>query len=419
MPQDSGCVSGFANTSTIPGSPSHEYLVSPTSSRTEAGTVRRRIATACNECRAQKAKCSGHRPRCERCGPRGLRCVYGTDRRRHTRLPMEDVREANASPVSPASTLERPVTAKRVTADTGTWRSNTTPSTTVETTRTPGVVVVSPETPPAEHATARPSAWSDEPSLPLEPWVRQEQRFLRRDVLAQHVEAYFAHVYPQPGYDFLHRPSVLEALHHDRMPPVLATAVCAAASTYVSRSRAGKQLAVEWAQRVDAHLLVHLNDLTLLNLQVLMLSMFQHFAYRQFGRVWLMLGMAARLALSLRLNQDAEPDTEEERIADGDGSNGTSSASEDNDVAARECRRRLAWSVFVHDKLHAGGIDEFVTLPEAWMRTPLPASEADFHDKREGRVGTLSNGLPAVARHGLDLSGYMVLLTNLRYNILR
>lgn len=40
-----------------------------------------RVSRACENCREQKAKCSGHRPTCQRCQEAGVRCSYG-DRKR-------------------------------------------------------------------------------------------------------------------------------------------------------------------------------------------------------------------------------------------------------------------------------------------------------------------------------------------------
>jgi len=40
-----------------------------------------RVSRACENCREQKAKCSGHRPACHRCRDSGVQCSYG-DRKR-------------------------------------------------------------------------------------------------------------------------------------------------------------------------------------------------------------------------------------------------------------------------------------------------------------------------------------------------
>ena len=55
--------------------------VYPSSHTTSSG----RVSKACESCRDQKAKCSGHRPTCQRCQDSGTRCSYG-DRKREKLL---------------------------------------------------------------------------------------------------------------------------------------------------------------------------------------------------------------------------------------------------------------------------------------------------------------------------------------------
>lgn len=45
------------------------------------GPANRRVSRACDSCREQKAKCSGHRPRCQRCHATDAICAY-TDGKR-------------------------------------------------------------------------------------------------------------------------------------------------------------------------------------------------------------------------------------------------------------------------------------------------------------------------------------------------
>jgi len=234
--------------------------------------------------------------------------------------------------------------------------------------------------------------------------VALQQRFLKRDVVTRHVEAYFVYLYHLPGYDFFHRPSMLEDLHNSRISPILCTALCAAVAMYVSPSKEGRQLSVEWAKDVDSYLFSNMNDLSILNLQIMLLSMFQHFAYRQFGRVWLMMGMATRFGLTIQLNNITSLTGLE---TGGSG------------VASRECVKRLLWSLFVQDKIHSGGVDEFVGFPEQWMHIPLPLSEHHFQHEQDHQAGTLSDSLEVLSRNGLGINGYMVILHNLRHHILR
>lgn len=228
-----------------------------------------------------------------------------------------------------------------------------------------------------------------------------QHRLLARDVVARHIEAYFEYVYHLPGYDFFHRPSMLEDFHNDKLAPVLCTALCAAVAMYISPSREGRQLSARWAKDCEAYIFSNLNNLSILNLQLMVLSTFQQFAYRQFGRVWLMHGMATRLALSLQLNRE------------------NYSNSNKLSVSSRECANRLVWCLFIHDRIHSGGIEDFVALPERLMHIPLPTNENDFQHELESRVGTLSDSLQSLATDGLGITGYMAILQNLRYHILR
>ena len=52
-----------------------------------------RIAHACQLCREKRARCSGHRPMCQRCQLQGVECIYGYargDRRRSLLAALEE-----------------------------------------------------------------------------------------------------------------------------------------------------------------------------------------------------------------------------------------------------------------------------------------------------------------------------------------
>jgi hypothetical protein len=53
----------------------------PRTSQASSWTSSGRVSRACENCREQKAKCSGHRPSCNRCLDSGVQCSYG-DRKR-------------------------------------------------------------------------------------------------------------------------------------------------------------------------------------------------------------------------------------------------------------------------------------------------------------------------------------------------
>lgn len=53
----------------------------PETASSRDGRSNGRVSRACRNCRAQKAKCSGHHPTCQRCQAVGIQCSY-SDRKR-------------------------------------------------------------------------------------------------------------------------------------------------------------------------------------------------------------------------------------------------------------------------------------------------------------------------------------------------
>ncbi|TDZ27371.1 putative transcriptional regulatory protein [Colletotrichum spinosum] len=342
-----GCTFNYPEsvTSSEPGDP--HGLLAPTEALTEAGTKRRRIAAACVECRAQKAKCSGHRPQCFHCNRRNLTCVYpSSTTRRKGRAPPSQSHQS-ASPES-TSTLSQ-----------GASHENES---------------TSQQQQQQQQRTANPAAASLNTAL--------DRSLLSTDVIRQHLEAFFDHVYPL-GLDFFHRPSMMEEFYAGKLPPILCTSICATAAMFVSRSREARVLSVSWAKDVDAYIFGNLNVYKVLNIQLMSLSMFQNFAYRQFGKVWLLVSTAARLCVAFQLNDDRPlaPDAD------------TAS------MIRRECERRLVWHVWWMDKGLSAGFDEFTCLPNRWMRTPLPNPEHTFRYGLLKKTSKLGDGVEALAAH--------------------
>ncbi|KAI0026203.1 hypothetical protein F4780DRAFT_718956 [Xylariomycetidae sp. FL0641] len=325
-------------------------LHTPTDSLTEAGTARIRTSAACDQCRMKKAKCSGHQPRCYRCAQRNLACFYSQRRSRPSGSSQSDI----------------------------------------------------PSKPTLKHnEVMSPSTLDPDETSPISIDVSADKSFLRKDMIFRHLEAYFEYLYPLQGLDFLHKPSILEDFQHDRIPPIFSTAICAAVAMYIAPSKEARALSIEWAKDVDHYIFTNMNRVEILSLKLMVLSMFQHFAYRQFGRVWLMLGMATRLALALQLNDDQ------------------ALSQETSSFTQQECHRRIMWSLFIQDKLLSGGVDEFVSLPSEWMRLSLPASEYAFQHECHGKTGTLADGMHQLSRGGLGSTGFLLILHTIRYRILK
>ncbi|KAF9887022.1 hypothetical protein FE257_010638 [Aspergillus nanangensis] len=88
--------SGFTETPgasrTNPGDRSFNSKVPiPRSTNPSSWTSSGRVSRACENCREQKAKCSGHRPTCQRCQESGIRCSYGDRKREKMAKQLSDL----------------------------------------------------------------------------------------------------------------------------------------------------------------------------------------------------------------------------------------------------------------------------------------------------------------------------------------
>lgn len=63
--------------STPPGDRVNAKVAIPRNAQRTNWTPSGRVSRACENCRDQKAKCSGHRPVCHRCRDAGVGCNYG------------------------------------------------------------------------------------------------------------------------------------------------------------------------------------------------------------------------------------------------------------------------------------------------------------------------------------------------------
>lgn len=62
---------------TPPGDRVNAKVAIPRNAQRTNWTASGRVSRACENCRDQKAKCSGHRPVCHRCRDAGVGCFYG------------------------------------------------------------------------------------------------------------------------------------------------------------------------------------------------------------------------------------------------------------------------------------------------------------------------------------------------------
>lgn len=295
----------------------------------EAGRVveRRRTGKACTHCRQQKVRCSGGAP-CLACKKKGVACVYGTDRRRGSRVATSSVAGTpteNNFPGHASSSIDE---------ISGTDDMSATSAT-------------SPGTRSPELVTAVPAPPGSSPSL-LPPDLQ---------VL---VEFYFNHVYSLPSYAFLHPQTTLQQCHDGTLETCLAYAVSAVASHHKHPSNGRAEIELGWIQAAEDFVWKHLESPTVTRLQALLLIILYRLETGAFQRAFMLSSIAARGAAAMRLNY--------ERTTTQDASGQT----------FQEVRRRLTWSLKLVERYFSLGLPEFELCPVENIYLELPCWEEEF-----------------------------------------
>ena len=191
--------------------------------------------------------------------------------------------------------------------------------------------------------------------------------------LDQHVEAYYAYVYPLRCNGFLHRARFERALDRGEVPRVLLLCVCAVASRYLTSERSsedhpdGTPEAAAWVASAKSSLMADLGSLSTLNLMCLLIIQQHELNCGRWGNMWMLSTMSTRLALGLRLHCESPTRTF---------------------TVESEVQRRLVWNAWLRDSFATDGVPEYTTLPLSILNTGLPCSEENFVLERP--VGTSS-----------------------------
>lgn len=218
-------------------------LTSVSPEYTQAGIKRRRIRSACEPCRAVKAKCTGGNT-CTRCAARGIQCVQRAD--------------ASNRPWSQPACVDQ--------TDDNT-ASLPTPNTARDS-------VVGPATSPSLDYSER-----------------------------QLIHAYFDHIDPTTCI-FLHAPTTLRDWGSGKLDPWLLKAICASALYLQGSSESVQKLASTWMNQVQEAVCALLDSLSFPRLQALVLVVIYQLEAGNTVKAWNILALAARLAFTLRLNHE-------------------------------------------------------------------------------------------------------------------
>ncbi|KAE8365758.1 hypothetical protein BDV27DRAFT_144218 [Aspergillus caelatus] len=303
---------------------------------------KRRGATACLECRAMKVRCSGATPRCQNCHRRDRQCTY----------------PSSSGPTRPALTrvgkLSSPTTSTSI------------PIANDDCTHGQ-----------SEFSIPRPSA----PSSPSD------------EVVSSLLRDYFDRLYPLPSFNFLHKETVVQRRSETTLDESLKLAICAITALYFGQYKSEHGA---WAQQSEQLILNRLERPSIFLIQASLLTIRYRAGVGQFPRAFILAGLTARWAVSLRLNYEHS---------------GLS-------PIAQEVRRRTFWSLYLLEDSFCVGLKEFELFDSETIHLQLPCEDEDFHDERPVLTGFLqpSKGLePEV----LGPRGAFVKLAFIRRGIMR
>jgi len=177
-------------------------------------------------------------------------------------------------------------------------------------------------------------------------------------VVNQHVEAFITFVYPNQANAFIHRGSVIRDINNGSLDPLLAKAFCTVAARFVADGNGhpeGGEHVTAWASDVKRSLMDSSNRFSTTTVAITLLINLHESNSGNYGSSWLLVAMAARVALALNLNTESEWPWPE-----------------------AELRRRLMWAVFHADSHPSAGIREYITCPLESIQLRLPSNDRHF-----------------------------------------
>ncbi|KAI3397672.1 hypothetical protein diail_10441 [Diaporthe ilicicola] len=348
--------------------------VAPSRDRTEAGTVRKRAQKACTECHLHKTKCSGDLPRCKRCEANDLECEYVASRRKFSHAPS----------LAGTSLRDNQEVETRLSLPD------------VKDEAKPLISPVDFSTSPALTSQTRRSSMGN---------IYGEDLLAQKDTLIRHFDVFFKLWAPQPCMGIMQQDTINLEIDERRLHPIVAAAVCAMTSRIVHPGQKQIPFADRCADQVDFYLFRAIDSFLRKtaheNLVVLVCAICHFWHENQMSKVWMYMGLAARLITALQLNWDGAGDF----------------------PVRQEINRRLVWVCYILDRLLAGGFDEHLVLRDDDMHLKLPMSDEELfglsYSERSGQATTPA-GFIGTTRYPkmLSLDGYHLRLHRLRHHIL-
>lgn len=227
----------------------------------------------------------------------------------------------------------------------------------------------------------------------------------KQDIVLRHFDVFFRMWSVLPCMNFLQRESTYIEIEEKRLHPILAAAVCATTSHVIHPNQIRIPFADRCADQVDFYLFRNMDSLLRQgaheNLIILVCAIIYFWHGGQMGKVWMYMGLSVRLIMALQLNWDNAGQS----------------------PLKQESNRRLVWSVYILDRLLAGGFDEHLLLRDVDMHIKLPVSDevllqtsnlppAGYTSMPTGQSGSQQG------TQKLSLDGYHLRLHRIRHQIL-
>ncbi|RAK97660.1 fungal specific transcription factor domain-containing protein [Aspergillus ibericus CBS 121593] len=185
-------------------------------------------------------------------------------------------------------------------------------------------------------------------------------------------DTFFTHIYPIPGYSFLHRASLYDRLDRGNVDNCLLLSITAISILLTDTDPVNRGYAVQCLTKAEEEVMSHLGQPSILRMQALLLVIRCKMCIGEYPLAFSQVAMLSRMAFSLRLNYQ----------------------SAGSSFLAVEARRRLMWAIYMLDTSWAGGLLEFTTCPVDAVYIGLPcredAFELDIRSSREVQLHSLS-----------------------------
>ncbi|KAF7554834.1 hypothetical protein G7046_g6702 [Stylonectria norvegica] len=393
--------------------------------KTKAGKERKRLPLACIACRRKKIRCSGEKPACKHCSRSHIPCLYKVTARKAAprtdymvmldrRLKRMEERMVKAVPkadedVTP--TVSRAVVKPAVP---GTTLANKPASKK----RGADQAFGTPALETWAKSSSKPKLADDNRLSSLQAQEAEETKLFEegrnalpsKELQESLAEVFFDKIYGQ-AYYILHKPSYLQKLKNNTLPPVLILSVCAVGARFAATPELSSappfMRGEEWASHARDICMRRYEWPNITILTCLLILGLHEFGTCQGGRSWALGGQAIRMAFALQLHKDLERDPF------GNKGKGAQLSFID-----REIRRRTMWACFLMDRFNSSGTDRPMFIKEETLKIPLPIKEKYFQLDIPGPTETLdgqvlhpavsNDGQPVEARDNMGVAAYMI-----------